>query len=661
MIDFKLVADFKPCGDQPAAIEKLVTNFKNDVREQILLGVTGSGKTFTMANVIERLNMPTLVISHNKTLAAQLYSEFKNFFPQNAVEYFVSYYDYYQPEAYIPQTNTYIEKDAAINEDLDKLRIKATGALLSRSDVIVVASVSAIYGLGAPEEWAGMFIELTAGEKCDRDDLLRHLVSIQYARSERDLTRGSFRVRGDSVELFPSYSDEPLRIEFFEDMIERVVVLDKGSFAKITELPKTVIYPAKHFVVGGDRIERAIGDIQTELKEQVAYLRKIGKELEAERLVSRTKYDLEMLQEVGYCSGIENYSRHLAGREPDSRPYTLIDYFKDKCLILIDESHVTIPQVRGMYNGDRARKEMLVEHGFRLPSALDNRPLKFEEFETFMKKVLYVSATPGPYEYNKTKYVAEQLIRPTGLLDPEIEVRPAESQIDDLIGEIRIVVSKQERILVTTLTKRMAEDLAQYLSGLGIRVKYLHSDLDAIERVEILRSLRLREFDCLVGINLLREGLDLPEVSLVAILEADKEGFLRSEVSLIQTAGRAARNVNGRVILYADILTESIKKTVAETKRRRAIQEEFNKRNGIVPRSIEKAIHAGIEQVKTAKGFTAKIVGENEDEQEIREYVAFLEKRMMQAASILDFDKAAKIRDDIFSLKDKYSSMFKGS
>jgi len=661
MTEFKLISDLKPCGDQPAAIEKLVNNFKAGVKEQILLGVTGSGKTFTMANVIERLKVPTLVISHNKTLAAQLYSELKNFFPENAVEYFVSYYDYYQPEAYIPQTNTYIEKDASINEDLDKLRIKATGALLSRKDVIVVASVSAIYGLGAPEEWAGMFIEVAVKEKCDRDDLLRHLVAIQYERNDRELIRGSFRVRGDCVELFPSYSDEPLRIDFFEDVIERISILEKGSFERKSDLAKTLIYPAKHFVVGNDRIERAIESIEEELAEQVVYLRKIGKGLEAERLESRTKYDLEMLQEVGYCSGIENYSRHLAGREQGSRPYTLIDYFPENFLLLIDESHVTLPQVRGMFNGDRARKEMLIQHGFRLPSALDNRPLRFEEFEILMKQVIYVSATPGKYEYAKTKNIVERLIRPTGLLDPEIEVRAAASQIDDLIGEIRKVVDKQERVLVTTLTKRMAEDLAQYLGGLAIRVKYLHSDLDAIERVEILRSLRLCEFDCLVGINLLREGLDLPEVSLVAILEADKEGFLRSEVSLIQTAGRAARNVNGHVILYADTLTDSIKKTMAETKRRRKIQEEFNKKNGIMPRTIEKAIYAGIEQIKSAKGLTAKIVGESEDEQELKDYVAFLEKKMMHAASILDFDKAAKIRDDIFALKKNYAGIFKNS
>ncbi|MBN1492691.1 MAG: excinuclease ABC subunit UvrB [Candidatus Omnitrophica bacterium] len=661
MASFTLVSHFKPQGDQPQAIEHLVRNFNKNVPEQILLGVTGSGKTFTMANVIEQLGRPTIVISHNKTLAAQLYSELKNFFPRNAVEYFVSYYDYYQPEAYIPHTNTYIEKDASINENLDKLRIKATGSLLSRDDVIVVASVSAIYGLGAPEEWAGMFIAMTQGEQCERDELLRHLVSIQYERSEQALTRGTFRVRGDTIELFPSYTDDPIRLEFFENTLEHIFMLDHTSFECSQELKKTIIYPAKHFVVGEERIGHAIETIKAELVEQLAYLRKIGKDIEAERLESRTNYDLEMLQEVGYCSGIENYSRHLAGRAPGSRPYTLIDYFPDDFLLLIDESHVTLPQIRGMYNGDRARKEMLVEHGFRLPSALDNRPLRFDEFETLMKKVLYVSATPGPYERKKTKYIVEQLIRPTGLLDPEIEIRPAHSQIDDLIGEIRNVVTRHERVLVTTLTKRMAEDLAQYLSGLGIRIKYLHSDLDAIERVEILKSLRLREFDCLVGINLLREGLDLPEVSLVAILEADKEGFLRSEVSLIQTAGRAARNVNGRVILYADTVTESIAKTMAETKRRRAIQEKFNKENGIVPRSIQKAIFEGIEQVKAAKELTAKLMSESEDEEEVRSYVAFLEKRMLQAASVLDFEKAAQLRDDVHAIKAKYSHFFKES
>ncbi|MFC1809832.1 helicase-related protein [Candidatus Omnitrophota bacterium] len=503
-----------------------------------------------------------------------------------------------------------------------------------------------------------MFVEISGGDTIERDEFLRHLVTIQYARSERELTRGTFRVRGDSVELFPSYSDNPLRVEFFEETLEKIIVLDRESFSSVEELEKTIIFPAKHFVVGEDRIDDAIKTIRAELKEHVVYLRQCGKNLEAERLESRTNYDIEMLQEVGYCSGIENYSRHLSGRAPGSRPYTLIDYFKGDFLLLIDEAHVTIPQVRGMYNGDRARKEMLVEHGFRLPSALDNRPLRFDEFEGLIQKALYVSATPGPYERNKTKYIIEQLIRPTGLLDPEIEVRPADSQIDDLIGEIRRVVEQSERVLVTTLTKRMAEDLAHYLSDLGIRVKYLHSDLDAIERVEILRSLRLREFDCLVGINLLREGLDLPEVSLVAILEADKEGFLRSEVSLIQTAGRAARNVNGRVIMYADNLTNSIRNTIKETERRRKIQMEFNKKHGIIPETIKKAIHAGIEQVKSAKELTSNIVSENEDEYEVKSYVAFLEKRMMQAASMLDFDKAAKLRDDIFAIKAKYSDFF---
>jgi len=655
---FKLQSHFKPQGDQPQAIEQLVKNIQKKTQEQILLGVTGSGKTFTMANVIQQIGRPTLVLSHNKTLAAQLYSEFKEFFPENAVEYFVSYYDYYQPEAFIPQTNTYIEKDASINEDLDKLRLRATGSLLSREDAIIVASVSAIYGLGAPEDWMNLFVQISCGDTLERDEFLKRLVAIQYERSETALKRGTFRIRGDVVELFPSYSDEAIRVEFFDDVIDKIHLLHKETLETKRQMKKYTVYPAKHFVVEEGRITDAIGDIREELKEQLRYLRKQGKDLEAERLESRTNYDMEMLLEVGYCSGIENYSRHLSRREAGSRPYTLLDYFQGDFLILIDESHVTTPQIRGMYNGDRARKETLVNHGFRLPSALDNRPLRFEEFEQFLKSVIYVSATPGPYERKKTKTIIEQLIRPTGLLDPEIEVRPIDNQIDDLIGEIRKVAQKKERILVTTLTKRMSEDLAAYLSSLNIRVKYLHSELDAIERVAILRSLRLNEFDCLVGINLLREGLDLPEVSLVVILDADKEGFLRSEVSLIQTAGRAARNVNGRVIFYADRMTESIQKTIRETDRRRKVQMAFNEKHQITPKSIQKAVYQGIEQMRAAKEMTAEVVGISEDTEEVRSYVSFLEKKMMEAASILDFEKAAKFRDDIKAIKDKYGEVF---
>ena len=658
MASFTLTAPYKPCGDQPQAITTLVKNFRAGMDKQVLLGVTGSGKTFTMANVIAELGRPALVLSHNKTLAAQLYSELKEFFPSNAVEYFVSYYDYYQPEAYIPHTNTYIEKDASINEDLDKLRIKATGSLLSRDDVIIVASVSAIYGLGAPEEWAEMFLQASRNETWDRDEFLRRVVSMQYERSDGELSRGQFRVRGDVVEIFPSYSDDLLRVEFFDDRIERLTRRTPGMSSGGTEIDTVILYPAKHFVAKEDTIQAAVAGIRAELAEHLQYLRNAGKELEAERLDSRTNYDLEMLLEVGYCSGIENYSRHLSGRTPGSRPYTLLDYFRGDFLIFIDESHVTVPQLRGMYNGDRARKETLVAHGFRLPSALDNRPLRFDEFEALAKKVLYVSATPAAYERKKAGAVVEQLIRPTGLLDPEIEIRPAETQIDDLIAEIRRVAKRGERVLVTTLTKRMAEDLAQYLAGLAIRVKYLHSDLGAIERVEILKSLRRNEFDCLIGINLLREGLDLPEVSLVAILEADKEGFLRSDVSLIQTAGRAARNVNGRVILYADRMTDSIKKTMDETTRRRTAQIAFNKEHSIVPATITKAIRDGIEQTRAATAFTAQVIHENDEAYDVKTYVRYLEKKMYEASARLDFEPAAKFRDEVALLKEKYPAFF---
>ncbi|MFW5980817.1 MAG: excinuclease ABC subunit UvrB, partial [Halanaerobiaceae bacterium] len=575
---FKLRAPYDPKGDQPQAIKKLAKGVKKGYRHQTLLGATGTGKTFTMAAVIEKLNIPTLVIAHNKTLAAQLTSEFKEYFPENAVNYFVSYYDYYQPEAYVPQTDTYIEKDASMNEEIDKLRLSATSALFERKDVLIVASVSCIYGLGSPADYLDLSCNLKVGEIKDRDKILRELTLMQYSRNNIDLSRGHFRVKGDVIEIFPSYKDIALRVELFGDEIDRITQIDTVTGEVLDELNEVTVYPASHFVTPENKIERAIETIKKELEERLKELRDQNKLVEAQRLEQRTRYDLEMLEQMGFCSGIENYSRHLAGRPPGSRPQTLLDYFPDEFLVVIDESHRTIPQIGGMFAGDRARKEKLVDYGFRLPSALDNRPLNFEEFEDIVPRAIYVSATPGPYEEEHSEQIVEQIIRPTGLVDPEVEVRPTEGQIDDLLEEIRKVVEeKEERVLITTLTKRMAEDLTEYLAEAGIKVRYLHSEIDTIERSEIIRDLRLKEFDVLVGINLLREGLDLPEVSLVAILDADKEGFLRAERPLIQTIGRAARNVNGKVIMYADEMTDSMKKAIDETERRRKIQIEYNK------------------------------------------------------------------------------------
>jgi len=652
MAKFKLASNFKPEGDQPEAIRKLTDGLARNKKFQTLLGVTGSGKTFTMANVIANIGRPTLVISHNKTLAAQLYSEFKEFFPENAVEYFVSYYDYYQPEAYIPHTDIYIEKDSSINEDIDRLRLSATSSLMSREDCVIVASVSCIYGLGSPEEYGEMLVFLEDGEEIPRDEIVRRLISIHYERNDYDFKRSTFRVRGDTIEVFPAYTKTAYRVEQLGDKIEHVYEIDPLTGNIITAVKKVGIYPAKHFVTTGSRIETAIRSIEEELAARLAELRGQNKLLEAQRLESRTHYDIEMMREIGYCNGIENYSRHLSGRAPGSRPWCLIDYFPEDFLIFIDESHVTIPQIRGMYNGDRARKETLVEYGFRLPSALDNRPLKFEEFEAFIPNVVFVSATPDDYEIEKSEgEVVEQIIRPTGLIDPPIEVRPTKNQIDDLMKEIRERSERKERILVTTLTKRLSEDLTRYLADFGIKVKYLHSEIDAIERVEILRDLRLNKFDCLVGINLLREGLDLPEVSLVAILDADKEGFLRSGTSLIQVAGRAARNINGQVIMYADTLTKSMKKAIDESSRRRKIQTEFNKDHGVTPRSIQKAIREGIESYKKAREIIADVVEETAEEYDITTLINELQRDMELAARNLQFEKAAVLRDQIKELK----------
>ncbi len=650
---FKLSTALKPKGDQPEAIEKIVQGFKEGLKEQVLIGVTGSGKTFTMANAIARLEKPVLVISHNKTLAAQLYSEFKEFFPHNAVEYFVSYYDYYQPEAYIPHSDTYIEKDASINDDLDRLRLAATSSVLSRPDTLIVSSVSCIYGLGSPEDWQGMLVQIEKGKAFERDQFLSALVGLQYSRVDAELKRGTFRVRGGRVDLFPSYGENPHRIEFEDDTIASLTVLDRIQFKALRELDRLAIYPAKHFVTPSSRLQAAVEAIQRELAWRVKELTAQGKDLEAKRLEGRTHYDLEMLRELGYCSGIENYSRHLAGREPGSTPYTLLDYFPKDFLTLIDESHQSVPQVRGMYNGDLSRKKVLVEHGFRLPSALDNRPLRFAEFEKKVGQILYVSATPGPYEMGRAQRVVEQVIRPTGLMDPEIEVRKTESQIDDLISEIKARVKKSERTLVTTLTKKMAEDLSRYLREVGIKVHYIHSEFDAFERVEILRDLRLQKYDCVIGVNLLREGLDLPEVSLVVILDADKEGFLRSDVSLIQISGRAARHINGKVIMYGDKMTAAMKTAIRETERRREIQKKYNEEYKITPQSIQKEIRQGIEKWKTAEELVAEVAGESQQEHETKSYLAFLKNRMVSAARILDFEKAARYRDEIRRIEEK--------
>jgi len=657
MDKFKLASAYKPCGDQPKAIKELTESILSGKKCSTLLGVTGSGKTFTLANVIEKINLPTLVISHNKTLAAQLYSEFKEFFPHNAVEYFVSYYDYYQPEAYVPSTDTYIEKDASINDRLDRLRLSSTTSLMSRNDVIIVASVSCIYNLGSPDDYKDLLLYIEKGNTISREAIIERLVYIQYERNDYEFVRGRIRVRGDVVEVYPSYLEKAVRIELAGDTVGKLTEFNPVSGKPIAELDKIAIYPAKHFIVSEDKIGLAINSIERELKEQLKFLRDKNKLLEAQRLESRTKYDTEMLKEVGYCHGIENYSRHISGRPTGSRPYSLIDYFRGDFITIIDESHVTIPQVRGMYEGDRARKEVLVEYGFRLPSCLDNRPLKFDEFNQLVKNEVFVSATPNEYEIKMSKgAVVEQIIRPTGLIDPEIVIRPSENQVEDLIQEISKRAKINERVLVTTLTKRMSEDLTNYLQEKGLKVKYLHSDIDTIERSKILRELRKKHFDCLVGINLLREGLDLPEVSLVAILDADKEGFLRSATSLIQVSGRAARNINGMVIMYADSITDSMKRAVSETNRRRKTQIEFNSKNKITPRSIQKEIKQGIEDMADAEDFVEALTGESKDEYELRRYVSELEYEMELAARNLQFEKAAVMRDKIKELKSAISN-----
>ncbi len=652
MPEFKIKSDYKPSGDQPEAIEQLVDSLNRGNAHQILLGVTGSGKTFTMANVIERVQRPTLVIAHNKTLAAQLCSEFREIFPDNAVEYFVSYYDYYQPEAYVPSTDTYIEKDSSINEEIDNLRHSATAALFERRDVIIVASVSCIYGLGDPEDYTELMLSLRPGMYRDRDEVIEKLVDIQYTRNEIDFKRGTFRVKGDVVDIYPSASRGTImRVEFFGDEIDRITEVDPLTGEIIGQRTHIAIFPASHYATTSEKMKLAISNIEQELEERLKYLRENDKLLEAQRLEQRTRYDLEMMQEIGFCSGIENYSRHISNREEGSSPYTLIDYFPEDFLVVIDESHVTVPQIGAMYNGDRSRKETLVEFGFRLPSAFDNRPLMFSEFVERVKQVVYVSATPGKYEKERAKIIAEQIIRPTGLIDPAIVVKPVKNQVDDLMEEIRVRVEQSERVLVTTLTKRMAEDLTQYFSEVGIRVRYLHSDVETIERMEIIRDLRLGEFDVLVGINLLREGLDLPEVSLVAILDADKEGFLRSETSLIQTTGRAARNVNGKVIMYAERITNSMEKAISETNRRRTIQKEYNERMGITPKTIQKSVHGTLETLKVSEAQEKFIIGDEDmpDEKTIEK----LTIEMRAAARELEFERAAFLRDQISDLKKK--------
>ena len=654
MNEFKLKAPYEPTGDQPQAIAELVKGFKEGNQCQTLLGVTGSGKTFTMANVIQQLQKPTLVIAHNKTLAAQLYGEFKEMFPENAVEYFVSYYDYYQPEAYVPSTDTYIAKDSAINEEIDRLRLSATAALSERKDVIIVSSVSCIYGIGSPKDYQNMMISLRPGMEKDRDEVLRSLIDMQYDRNDMDFHRGTFRVRGDVVEIIPAYeSDVAIRVEFFGDEIDRITEVDVLTGEIRRELNHIALYPASHYVVPMERILEASKAIEKEMEEQVAYFKSEDKLLEAQRISERTNFDLEMMKETGFCSGIENYSRHLAGLKPGEPPYTLMDYFGDDYLIMIDESHITVPQVRGMYFGDQSRKSTLVDYGFRLPSAKDNRPLNFGEFEERIDQVLFVSATPGQYEKDHELLRAEQIIRPTGLLDPYVEVRPVEGQIDDLVGEVNKEVEKHNKILVTTLTKRMAEELTDYMKDLGIRVKYLHSDIDTLERSEIIRDMRLDVFDVLVGINLLREGLDIPEISLVAILDADKEGFLRSETSLIQTIGRAARNAEGHVIMYADVITDSMRRAIDETLRRRELQETYNKEHGITPKTIKKAVRDLIsiskEVAKTQKKLEKDM--ESMSREELEELIGKIQKQMKAAAADLNFEMAAELRDQMIELK----------
>ena len=666
MNKFELFSNYQPSGDQPDAIKQLIEGIHRGDKYQTLLGVTGSGKTFTISNVIKEINKPVLVISHNKTLAAQLYSEFKGFFSKNAVEFFISYYDYYQPEAYVVASDLYIEKDFSINEEIDRLRLKATTALIEgRKDVMVIASVSCIYGIGAPQEFANQIIFLNKGDKIQRKKLLRDLIDIHFVRNDTEFGRGTFRARGDVIEIIPAYQyEEAIRIELWDDEIEKISTIDSVTGTVIKEVETTAVYPAKYFVSNRDQVQKAIYNIENELDERLKFFRSQEKYLEAQRLEQRTKFDIEMMKEIGYCSGIENYSRHMDGRAPGTRPFNLMDYFPKEFLTIIDESHVTVPQIRGMYNGDRARKETLVEHGFRLPSALDNRPMKFEEFENMLDQVIFVSATPADFELQRSGgVVVEQIIRPTGLLDPEIIVRPIKGQIDDLIGEVRKRVEKKERILVTTLTKKMAEDLSDYLDKIGINVRYIHSDIDALERVEILRDLRLGEFDVLVGVNLLREGLDLPEVSLVAVIDADKEGFLRSERSLMQTAGRTARNVNGKVIMYADRITESMRKTIDETNRRRIIQLKYNEEHNISPKTIFKSMEeimnstsiADVRKREEKEAFSFSKVAEpvlkymNSDQK--RDLIEQLTEQMYQAAKDLEFEKAASIRDEVNKLK----------
>ncbi|QOR66211.1 excinuclease ABC subunit UvrB [Cytobacillus suaedae] len=652
---FELVSKYSPQGDQPRAIKQIIEGINAGKKHQTLLGATGTGKTFTISNVIKELNRPTLIIAHNKTLAGQLYSEFKDFFPNNAVEYFVSYYDYYQPEAYVPSSDTFIEKDSSVNDEIDKLRHSATSSLFERRDVIIIASVSCIYGLGSPEEYKELVVSLRVGLELERNQLLHKLVDVQYERNDIDFRRGTFRVRGDVVEIFPASRDEHcIRVEFFGDEIERIREVDALTGEILGDRDHVAIFPASHFVTREEKMQVAIKNIEIELEERLKELRDNGKLLEAQRLEQRTKYDLEMMREMGFCSGVENYSRHLTLRPSGSTPYTLMDFFPRDLLIVIDESHVTIPQIRGMFNGDQARKQVLVDHGFRLPSAMDNRPLRFEEFENHIDQIVYVSATPGPYELEKTPEVVQQIIRPTGLLDPPIEVRPIQGQIDDLLGEIQARVEKNERVLITTLTKKMSEDLTNYLKDIGIKVNYLHSEIKTLERIEIIRDLRLGKYDVLVGINLLREGLDIPEVSLVAILDADKEGFLRSERSLIQTIGRAARNANGRVIMYADKMTNSMEIAIRETQRRREIQEEYNKKHGITPQTIKKDIHNLIKATHAAEvteDYDAAPKLSNLTKKEREKVMKDLEIEMKEAAKALDFERAAELRDLLLELK----------
>ena len=654
MDHFKLHSEYKPTGDQPQAIEELVKGFKEGNQFETLLGVTGSGKTFTMANVITQLNKPTLVLAHNKTLAAQLYGEFKEFFPENAVEYFVSYYDYYQPEAYVPSSDTYIAKDSAINDEIDKLRLSATAAMSERRDVIIVSSVSCIYGLGSPQEFQDMMISLRPGMTKDRDEVIRELIDIQYTRNEMDFHRSTFRVRGDTLEIFPAnYSDSAIRVEFFGDEIDRITEIDVLTGEIKCEVSHAGIFPASHYVVPMEQIQRAAKAIEEELEERVTYFKSEDKLLEAQRISERTNFDIEMMKETGFCSGIENYSRHLAGLAPGQPPYTLLDYFGDDFLLIIDESHKTVPQIGAMYAGDQNRKQTLVDYGFRLPSAKDNRPLSFDEFEQKLDQVLFVSATPGEYEADHELLRAEQLIRPTGLLDPEVEVRPVDGQIDDLIGEVNKEVEKKHKILITTLTKRMAEDLTQYMKDVGIRVRYLHSDIDTLERAQIIRDMRLDIFDVLIGINLLREGLDIPEITLVAILDADKEGFLRSETSLIQTIGRAARNSEGHVIMYADTMTDSMRQAIDETRRRRQLQDAYNQEHGITPTTIKKAVRDLIAVSKAVAETEVKLAKDPEsmNKKELTKLISQVEKQMRAAAADLNFEQAAQLRDKMIELK----------